>query len=108
MFRSAAPSAWRRASAGPRPKREDFYVDAEKSEVPQAAARPPSRQGLARRRVVVWRLRPESARAGVDHRPPDRSLARGHYAVHETWRKAVDPHLSGQAVHQKAGGNPHG
>src|SRR5207248_10005598 len=88
--------------------KEQNDVDAEKSEVPEADARPAQRQSLARRRFVVWRIRFESSRERMDHRPPDRSLARGHHAFHQARRQIVDSHFSGQAVHQEARGNAHG
>src|ERR1700749_4943917 len=52
-------------------KQATDYVDAEKGKVPQAAARPAQRKGVARRRACVWRVWTEGARAGVDYRPPD-------------------------------------
>src|ERR1700735_1592631 len=71
------------------------YVDAEKSKVPQAAARPPHGQGVARRLAGVWRLRTKGARAGLDHGPADRGGARGDHAVHQAWRKALDTRVPG-------------
>ena len=89
-------------------KREQTDVDAEEGEVQKAAARPPQRQGLARRKFGVRGIRTEGHGECVDHRPPDRSVARGHHPLHQAWRQAVDPHFPGQAVHQEARGNPHG
>ena len=48
-----------------------FYVDAKEGEVSQTAARPHVRQGVARVRSVVWRLRAEGAGVRVYHRPAD-------------------------------------
>src|SRR2546427_5261172 len=56
----------------------------------------------------VRRVRFESHGMRVDHRPADRSVARGDYAVHQARRKIVDPDFPGQAVHQEAGRNAHG
>src|ERR1700676_2236995 len=93
----------RRTPAAPRPERI-IYVDAEKSEVPQTATRPAQRKGLARRLAGVWRIWAEGSRASLDHRPADRSRARGHHSLHQARRKIVDPHFPGQALYQKARG----
>src|SRR5207302_10352988 len=84
-------SSTKKAESG---KREQNDVDAEKSEVPQADARAPQRQGVARRRFVVWRIRLEGARKRLDHRPPDRGFPRSHYALHQARRQIVDPHFA--------------
>ena len=71
------------------------YVDAKESEVPQAAARAHDRQGVARQPAGFRRLRFEGARAGLDHRPADRSQPRGHDSLRETWRQDLDPVVPG-------------
>src|SRR6266550_750292 len=91
---------WRRPTKGQRiirwkGTRDNDDVNAKESEVPETAARPAQRQGLARRRTFLRRVRPQGARAGVDYRPADRSLARGHHAVHQARREALDPDFSG-------------
>jgi hypothetical protein len=40
--------------------------------------------------------------------PANRSCARSNYPVHQARRKTLDSHISGQAVHQEAGGNSNG
>src|SRR5579885_1612638 len=89
-------------------EREQDDVDAEKSEVQKADARPPQGQVLARSRFGLRRIRAEGPRKRLDYGPSDRSLARRHHAVHQARRKALDSHLSGQALHQEARGNAQG
>ena len=84
------------------------YVDAEESQVPQAAARPHARQGVARVRRVVRRLRAEGARAVLADRSADRGGARRDDAVHRARRQDLGARVSRQADHQEAAGNPHG
>ena len=71
--------------------RDRFYVDAQEGKVPQTAARAHDRQGMARQHAGVWRFRIEGARAGLDHRPADRSQPRRHDAFREAWRQDLDP-----------------
>ena len=100
-----------RRSADSRAENEPLvtdYVDAKESEVPQAAARAHVRQGVAWRRAVVRRLRPEGHGAGLDHRSPDRSQPRGHDAFRQARRQDLDPPVSRQAGDQEAGRNPYG
>src|SRR5467141_3729737 len=97
-------SRWRRPTKAQRiirwkGVRDNDDVNAKESEVPETAARPAQGQGLARRRTVLRRVRPESSRTGVDYGPANRSLARGHHAVHQARREALDPDFPGQAVH---------
>ena len=103
------PSA-RRAPRGARAIGEvgRRHVDAEEGQVPEAAARPHARQGVARLRRGVRRLRAEGARAGLDDGAADRSGARRDDALHQARRQDLDPGVPGQAGHQEAAGNPHG
>ena len=84
------------------------HVDAEEGQVPEAAARPHARQGVARIGRVVRRLRVEGARAVLDDGAADRSRARGDDPLHQARRQDLDPGVPGQADHQEAAGNPHG
>src|ERR1700691_178807 len=106
--RKSAATREGRVERGSLRKRADHYVDAEEGEVPQAAARPAHRKGVARRRAGVWRLRTQGHGAGLDHRPPNRSVARRHHAFYQARRKTLDSHFSGQAVYQETGRNAHG
>src|SRR5262249_37966165 len=92
----------------PLPPGDYTDVDAEESEVPQAAARAHGRQGLARFRGRVRRLRAEGARALLADRSPDRGGARRDDPVRRARRKNLDARVSRQADHQEAAGNPHG
>src|SRR5438105_2413017 len=65
--------------------RDLIYVDAQKSEVPQAAARADGGEGLARIGCVVWRIRSESARALLADRS---TVPDAHTAVNGTARGA--------------------
>ena len=87
---------------------ECTYVDAEEGQVPQAAARADGRQGLARLRRVVRRLRAEGARAVLADGPADRGGARRDDAPHSARRQDLGARVPGQADHQEAAGNPHG
>src|SRR5271156_6030681 len=83
--------------------RAKIYVDAEKSKVPQAAARAKDWQSVARRSAGVWRIRFEGSRTCVDYRPADGGGAGGDCAFHQARRKFVDRVFPGQAVHEEAG-----
>ena len=84
------------------------HVDAEESQVPQAAARAHARAGVARVDGGVRRLRADGARAVLADRPPDRGGARRADARHQARRQGVDSRVSGQADHEEAAGNAHG
>ena len=84
------------------------HVDAEESQVPQAAARADARQGVARLRRVVRRLRPEGARAVLADGSSDRGGARGDDPLHQARRQDLGAGVSRQADHEEAAGNAHG
>ena len=54
------------------------------------------------------RLRHPGARAGLDHRPPDRGRPYRDDPPRPPWRQGLDPGLPGQAGHPEAGRDPHG
>ena len=54
------------------------------------------------------RLRDPGARAGLDHRPPDRGGPYRDDPPRPPWWQGLDPGLPGQARHPKAGRDPHG
>ena len=84
------------------------YVDAEEGQVPEAAARPHGRQGVARVGRVVRRLRAEGDGAVLDDRPADRGGARGDDPLHQARRQDLDARVPRQADHQEAAGNANG
>src|SRR5438094_3497813 len=86
----------------------DTDVNAKESEVPQATARSHEREGLAGLVARVRRLRLENAGCGLDHGPADRSRPYRDYPFREARRQSLDSHLSGQAGHEEACGNPNG
>ena len=88
--------------------RNTHHVDAEESQVPEAAARPHEGQGLARIRGLVRRLRAEGDGAVLADRPPDRGGAYRHDPLHQARRQDLDSGVPGQADHQEAAGNPNG
>ena len=57
--------------------------------------------GQGRRDDQLRRLRHPGARAGLDHRPPDRGRPYRHDPPRQAWRQGLDPGLPGQAVTQK-------
>ena len=69
-------------------------VDAEESQVSQAAARPDARAGVARVDGRVRRLRADGARAVLADRSADRGGARGAHARHQARRQGLDPRVS--------------
>ena len=73
---------------------EIHYVNAQEGEVSETAARAHDRQGMARQHAGVRRFRIEGARAGMDHRPADRSQPRGHDPFREARRQDLDPAVS--------------
>ena len=66
------------------------------------------RQGVARLRSLVRRLRPEGHGVRLHHRPPDRSQPYRDDALHQARRQGLAPSVPGQADHQEACRNPYG
>ena len=56
----------------------------------------------------VRRVRAQGARDRLAHQPPDRGRSYRHDAQDQAWRQGLDQRLSGQAVHEEAGRDPHG
>ena len=67
-----------------------------------------ARQGVARVRRVVRRLRAEGARAVLADRPADRGGARRDDALHQARRQDLGARVPRQADHEEAAGNAHG
>src|SRR5580692_726803 len=88
--------------------KEQIYVDAKESKVPQATARTHDWQSLARKRARVRRLRPESSRARLDYRPANRGQPGCDDAFRQARRQDLDSFVSGQACNQEARRNSYG
>ena len=56
----------------------------------------------------VRRVRAQGARDRLAHQPPDRGRSYRHDAQDQAWRQGLDQRVSGQAVHEEAGRDPHG
>ncbi len=79
------------------------HDDAEEGQIQKAAARTHGRQGLARFRAFLWRVRAEGHGVRLDHGPADRGRPCRDDALHQARRQSVDPAVPGQADHQEAG-----
>ena len=102
----------RRRSSSPKiprsRKRPIADVAPEENEVPQAPARPPSRVREGSDDRAVRRLRPEGARDGLGHQPPDRGRPHRDDAQDQARREGLDQRLPGQADDPEAGRDAHG
>ena len=110
VARAAVAAARVAAVAGAPTSAEGSRADAvpQASQVQEAASRP-ARGVLARpadRRLR--RVRPQGARERLAHQPPDRGRSYRDDAQDQAWRQGLDQRLSGQAVHEEAGRDPHG
>ena len=81
-------------------------ADAEARQVPQAAARPHAGQLEGRHQGLLRRVRPQGARARLDHQPPDRGRPSRDDPQDQARREGLDQRLPRQAVHGEAGRDP--
>ena len=77
-------------------------------QAPQAAPRTPAGRLARTGQGPVRRVRPEGARGGVAHQPPDRGGPNRDDSQDQAWRQGVDQRVPGQAGHQEAGRDTHG
>src|SRR2546425_466099 len=84
------------------------HARAQESETPQDAEGAPAGEGLPRLSGDARRVRPQGARAGLDHEPATRGGPDRHDAACQARRPSLGPRLPRQADHQEAGRDPHG
>ncbi len=77
-------------------------------QAPQATPWPQGRLRQGRHHRRVRRVRAEGARSRLGHQPPDRGRPNRHDAQDQARRQGMDQHLSRQARHPEARGDPDG
>jgi len=83
-------------------------ADAETGQAPQTDAGPDARLHQGRQLGRLRRVRPQGARARLDHEPPDRGRPRRDDSQDQARREGLDQRLPRQAVHEEARGDANG